>query len=96
MIQVKNLPPSTMACSRTRLVAEIMLAVKISPIRTTEYKSIVMTAISAEGIKYKMDMDFIKEEGSYAFRLIIDDDIELGYGAGKIPQVRRNHFSAGV
>ena len=87
-----------MACNRTRLLAEIMLAIKISPVRTTEYKSIVMTAINAEGIKFKMDMDFDKEESSYAFRLIIDNDIELGFGAGKVPQVhihfRSSSFTA--
>ena len=77
-----------MPCNRTRLIAEIMLAIKISPVRTTEYKSIVMTAITAEGVKYKMDMDFVKDESSYAFRLVVDNDIELGYGSGKVPQVR--------
>ena len=48
-----------------------------------------MTAIAAEGIKYKLDMDFIRDDSSYAFRLIVDDNIQLGIGRGKMPQVTR-------
>ena len=48
-----------------------------------------MTAIAAEGIKYKLDMDFVRDDSSYAFRLIVDENIQLGIGRGKMPQVSR-------
>ena len=53
-------------------------------------QSIVMTAIAAEGVRYKLDMAFVKENSTYAFILKVDGDIELVCGTGKMPQVCRN------